>query len=301
MQRLLLIGCGDIARRLMPLLVGRYHLLALLRHREESAGWRAMGATPLIGDLDQPATLRRLAGVAEIVIHLAPPPNTGEVDRRTRHLLAALAQPEQRPPRQIIYISTSGIYGDCHGAVVSETRRPNPQTARARRRLDAEAALRDFARRQRCCVSILRVPGIYASDRLPLERLQRHLPALHPDEDVYTNHIHADDLARLCALALWRARPGRVYNACDDSRQKMGEYFDVVADAFGLARPPRLPRIELAAAVSPMLLSFMSESRRLDNRRIKDELRVRLAHPRVEAFVAQEGAGRTKAKKDPSR
>jgi nucleoside-diphosphate-sugar epimerase len=135
-------------------------------------------------------------------------------------------------------------------------------------------------------VAILRAPGIYAADRLPIERLQRGTPALAPIDDVYTNHIHADDLARLCALALFRARPGRVYNASDDSRLKMGDYFDLVADAFGLARPPRLARAELEKAVSPMLLSFMSESRRLENRRIGTELRARLLHPHVEAAVA---------------
>lgn len=281
MQRLLLIGCGDIARRLMPLLVDRYHLFALLRHREEAGRWRAIGATPLIGDLDQPATLRRLAGVAEVVIHLAPPPNTGEVDRRTRNLLAALAQPGQRPPQQIIYISTSGIYGDCQGTVVSETRRPNPQTARARRRLDAEAALRDFARRQRSCVSILRVPGIYASDRLPLERLQRQLPALHPDEDVYTNHIHADDLAHVIVAALRHGRPNRCYNVADDSTLKMGEYFDAVADHFHLPRPPRLTRSEIESRLTPLQVSFLRESRRLDNTRAKRELHWEARYPDV--------------------
>ena len=281
MQRLLLIGCGDIARRLMPLLVGHYHLFALLRNRGEVTQWRAMGATPLIGDLDQPATLRRLAGVAEIVVHLAPPPNTGEVDRRTRHLLTALAHPGQRPPRQVIYISTSGIYGDCQGAVVSETRRPNPQTARARRRLDAETALRDFARRQRSCVSILRVPGIYASDRLPLERLQRQLPALHPDEDVYTNHIQADDLARVIIAALRHGRPNRCYNVADDSALKMGEYFDAVADHFDLTRPPRLTGSEIVFHLTPKQVSFLQESRRLDNTRSRHELRWKAHYPDI--------------------
>ena len=286
MRRLLLIGCGDIARRLMPLLVGRYHLFALLRHREEAAHWRAMGATPLIGDLDQPATLRRLAGVAEIVIHLAPPPNMGEVDQRTRHLLAALAQPGQRPPQQIVYISTSGVYGDCQGALVSETRRPNPQTARARRRLDAETVLRDFARRERTCVSILRVPGIYASDRLPLERLQRQLPALHPDEDVYTNHIHADDLARVIIATLRFGRPSRRYNVADNSALKMGEYFDAVADHFHLPRPPRLTRSEIESRLTPLQVSFLRESRRLDNTRLKHELHWQAHYPDVLAGLA---------------
>jgi nucleoside-diphosphate-sugar epimerase len=136
-------------------------------------------------------------------------------------------------------------------------------------------------------VSILRAPGIYAADRLPLERLRQGTPALAPQDDVYTNHIHADDLAHLALLALLRGRSGRAYNASDDTHMKMGEYFDLVADAFGLPRAPRLPRAELEQAVSPMLLSFMSESRRLDNRRIRRELKARLRHPRVEEAVRE--------------
>jgi nucleoside-diphosphate-sugar epimerase len=151
--------------------------------------------------------------------------------------------------------------------------------------VDAERVLRAWAVASGGRVAILRAPGIYAADRLPIERLKRGTPALAREDDVYTNHIHADDLARLCALALFRARPGRVYNASDDTRMKMGDYFDLVADTFGLARPPRLARAELERAVSPLLLSFMSESRQLDNRRLHDELRARLLHPRIEAAI----------------
>jgi nucleoside-diphosphate-sugar epimerase len=125
------------------------------------------------------------------------------------------------------------------------------------------------------------VPGIYATDRLPVERLQKGTPALIANDDVYTNHIHADDLARLIRLALFRGLPQRVYHAVDDSDIRMGDYFDLVADAFALPRPPRLPRAELQKQVSPMLLSFMSESRRLENQRIKHELGARLLYPQV--------------------
>jgi nucleoside-diphosphate-sugar epimerase len=191
----------------------------------------------------------------------------------------------------VVYISTTGVYGDRGGAHTPETTTVAPRNARARRRVDAERVLRAWALGAKGRVAILRAPGIYARERLPLERLQRGTPALAPQDDVYTNHIHADDLARLAALALFRARPGRVYNASDDTRMKMGEYFDAVADAFGLARPPRLARAELERAVSPMLLSFMSESRRLDNARIKRELRARLRHACVEDALAEWGGG----------
>lgn len=200
--------------------------------------------------------------------------------------MAALTRTTSLPQR-LIYISTTGVYGDCGGAAVNEARPCRPRTDRARRRVDAETRLRQFGARNGVTVSILRAPGIYAGDRLPLARLQRGEPALCADEDVHTNHIHAEDLARLAWLALFRGRPGRVYNAVDDTRMKMGEYFDFAADFFGLPRPPRLPRCELAKHLSPMALSFMAESRQLDNQRIRRELRARLKYPTVrEGFAA---------------
>jgi nucleoside-diphosphate-sugar epimerase len=169
---------------------------------------------------------------------------------------------------------------------VSEERPPLPQTARAQRRADAEARLRQFGRRRRVAVPILRAPGIYAGDRLPLERLERGLPLLREEEDIYTNHIHADDLAAIAQAALSRGRAGRIYNASDDSVLKMGEYFDLLADRSGLPRAPRLPRAEVEQRLSPAMLSFMGESRRLTNRRIKRELGVKLKYPEVASALA---------------
>jgi nucleoside-diphosphate-sugar epimerase len=179
-------------------------------------------------------------------------------------------------------ISTTGVYGDRKGAWTDECCPPAPTTARARRRVAAETRFRAANRRGLLRGAILRAPGLYAQDRLPTERLRRGLPALLPSEDGWTNHIHADDLAAIAWLALFRGRPGRAINAVDDSALKMGDWFDRVADACDLPRAPRLPRAELADAVSPMMLSFMSESRRLSNRRLKRELRARLRWPNVD-------------------
>jgi nucleoside-diphosphate-sugar epimerase len=242
---------------------------------------RAAGAVPIVADLDRPETLHRLARLAPWVVHLAPPPRQGALDLRTRNLTAILPE-----GAHVVYISTSGVYGDRKGALIDESAPRAPRNARASRRVDAEQVLRAWAVAAGGSVAILRAPGIYAADRLPLERLRQGTPALAPEDDVYTNHIHADDLARLALLALFRARPGRAYNASDDTHMKMGDYFDLVADAFGLPRAPRLPRAELEQAVSPVQLSFMAESRRLDNGRIKRELRARLRHPRLEDAVA---------------
>jgi nucleoside-diphosphate-sugar epimerase len=290
MRRLLIIGCGDVMRRALPQLVQRWHVLALVRSRDPQLA--ALGITQIEGDLDQPDTLTRLAGISDAVIHSAPPPSHGTGDTRTQHLLAIL-QRGKSLPRQLVYISTSGVYGDCGGAWVNETRRPAAQSARAVRRVDAEKRLRRFGREQGCLcrVSILRAPGIYAADRLPLERLHKRLPLMLHDEDSYTNHIHADDLGRACIAALARGRPNRAYNVNDDSALAMGEWFDTLADTFALPRAPRLPREEVRNAVPPMQWSFMNESRRLDNTRMKRELRLRLRYPAVTEGISAAAIG----------
>ncbi|MBD5802601.1 NAD dependent epimerase/dehydratase family protein [Azoarcus sp. Aa7] len=286
MKRILIVGSGDVARRAIPWLVRRFRVFALVRSAEGLAGLRALGATPVFADLDDRRSLRRLAGIADAVMHFAPPPDRGTRDTRTARLLAALACATSLPQR-LVYISTTGVYGDCGGRHIDESHPCCPQTARAQRRVDAEDRLRRFGARCGVRVCVLRAPGIYAGDRLPVARLERGDPVLRAEEDVRTNHIHAEDLARLACLALFRAGAGRVYNAVDDTCMKMGDYFDFAADSFGLPRPQRLSRAELAIRVSPMALSFMSESRQLDNRRIRRELRARLLYPTVrEGFAA---------------
>ena len=280
MQKLLIVGCGDVARRTLPHLLGHYRIYALLRDPALCAVWRTEGVRPILADLDCAASLKRIRGLADVVLHFAPPPERGAEDTRMHKLIAALLQGKSLPQR-LIYISTSGVYGDCAGERIDETRSLRPATARAKRRVNAERQLRRFGARHGVCVSILRVPGIYASDRLPIERLKNGVNALCAEDDVYTNHIHADDLARLTCAALRRGRANRCYNASDDSEMKMGEYFDLVADRFGLPRAPRITRKEAQTSMSPVQLSFMSESRRLGNRRIKQELRARLNYPHV--------------------
>ena len=293
---MLIVGAGDVAKRLIPLLVARFKVFALTTSAANAHELRLRGVIPLIGNLDDRKSLARLNGLATRIFHFAPPPNTGLTDPRTRNLLAILARPcrgTQGVPRElrITYISTSGVYGDCAGARFDETRAVNPQNPRAQRRVAAEALLRQgVARRGKSSAllqaSLLRVPGIYATDRLPVERLQRGTPALRKEDDVYTNHIHADDLAQAAWHAHWRGKPGRVYHITDDSELRMGDYFDLVADAFGLQRPPRISRAEAPQKIAAPLLSFMSESRRLDNTRMKGELRVQLYYLTVDAGVA---------------
>lgn len=281
-ERVLLVGCGDVGLRVAHQLGSRVRLLALTSQAARVAGLRALGVTPLVGNLDKPASLKRLSGLATRVVHLAPPPGSGDQDPRTQALLQVLRR--RSPVQSLVYGSTSGVYGDCQGDVVTEGRALNAATARAQRRIDAEQRMRHFGRVSAVRVNTLRIPGIYAPNReggTPRARLLKGTPVLQASDDVFTNHIHADDLARACIAALWRGRPGRVYNVNDDTCLKMGDYFDLAADLYGLPRPPRVPRDTAQAQLPLMLLSFMSESRRMDNTRMKKELRLALRYATV--------------------
>jgi nucleoside-diphosphate-sugar epimerase len=351
--RVLIAGCGDVGLRCVPLLAHRAaapRVIALSSQPARAAELRAAGTTPLIANLDERRSLRRLAGLASTVLHLAPPQKTGDDDSRTRALIAALRAPRRSVAREatsavarqrawhgwfratfksgmpaavrmgvgisvskhakaikrasivpdrvssaaarraqirLIYASTSGVYGDCGGAWIDETRPVRPDNARAKRRVSAETQLRRATRSGVLSASIVRIPGIYAGNRLPLVRLQKGTPALAPDDDVYTNHIHADDLAAILVLAIRRARPQRVVHASDDSDLRMGDYFDLIADAFGLPRAPRVSREQAEAQLEPMMLSFMRESRRLQNTRLRDEMRYALRYPSIDDFLRQ--------------
>jgi len=272
MSRLLIVGFGDIARRAAARVPAGVDVRAV---------GRRLGT-----DLERPETLTGLVGWADAVLHCAPPPGEGDFDPRTANLLTALDGGIL--PRRFVYLSTSGVYGDCGGELVDERRPVRPQTARARRRVDAERRLTEWAGERGLALVILRVPGIYAADRLPVGRLRKDVPVLRDEDDVFTNHIHADDLAAAACRALEDDVPGDVYNVSDDTRMKMGEWLDFVADRTGLPRPRRTSRADAEALVPPALLSFMSESRRLDNRRMKEQLGVRLVYPTVHAGVPRQ-------------
>ena len=284
-ERVLIIGCGDVGQRSAKQLVGRTRVLALSSSPEKAAGLRAQGITPIQGNLDDSSSLQRLSGWATRVLHLAPPPSdrVGQWSTDTRTLNLVRALQKRSLPQALVYGSTSGVYGDCQGAWVSESRPVQPSTPRAIRRVDAENTIR-FLGRTGVRSSILRIPGIYAPDRpngTPRERLIKGTPVLLNEDDVYTNHIHSDDLARACVAALWRGKSQRVFHVSDDSQMKMGDYFDMAADLMGLNRPPRVPRSQAQETLPPMLLSFMGESRRLTNVRLKKELRLSLHYPTI--------------------
>jgi nucleoside-diphosphate-sugar epimerase len=316
--RILIVGCGDVGLRCVAQLQARrdrMRIFALTRRAEQFDTLRAAGAVPVAGDLDVRTRLTRLAGLASVVLHLAPPAKDGDDDLRTRRLIAALKARPRSPARpasrgtpgrkascivperilpaartypaqpMLVYASTTGVYGDCGGARIDETRTAQPANARAKRRVAAERLLRRATARGALKATIARIPGIYAANRLPLARLEKRTPALVERDDVYTSHIHADDLAAILLRLATHGRPARVVHASDDSEMKMADYFDRVADAFGLTRAPRVSRAEAERELDPTLLSFMRESRRLANTRLKRELGVRLRYPDVDAFL----------------
>ncbi len=282
---MLIVGCGDIGLRVARQLPPRLKVMALTSSPVRVPELRAQGITALQGNLDEPATLRRLAGLATRVLHLAPPPGNHpdwRTDPRTLYLLRALRL--RSLPQSLVYASTSGVYGDCGGALVAETRPVNPHTPRAQRRVYAEGQVRFFGRASGTSVHILRIPGIYAANRVngtPRARLLKSTPVLRTEDDVYTSHIQADDLARACLAALWRGKAQRISHVCDDTQLLMGDYFDLAADLYHLPRPPRVARDAATEQLPLMLMSFMSESRRLDNTRLKNELKLVLRYPTV--------------------
>jgi len=286
--RLLIVGCGDVGLRLIQRLravrgPAQLSILATARRTAQCEAIRQAGATPLLANLDQPGDVARLAALGQHAVILAPPGEGGVRDHRSRRLVAAWAAatrsyPAPRPA--FVYLSTTGVYGDCSGAWVDECSPARPQHDRSRRRWDAEEQWRS-----RLGAVRLRVPGIYAGDRLPLARIAQGLPCLDPGEDSYSNHIHAEDLAQLAWLALFRAGPGRLYTVADDEPLPMGQWFDAVAAAFGMPAVPRLPRAQAQLRVSPMMWSFMTESRRLRNSRMHRELRPRLIAPRARDYL----------------
>ena len=281
-ERVLVLGCGDVGVRMLKAQRPQGRWLALTSSPARVPALRDLGATPLLGNLDKAQTLRRLAGLAQRVVYLAPPPSEGWTDPRALAISRVLRL--RSAPNSVVYASTSGVYGDCKGARVDETHAPAPQTPRAHRRVQAEYAMRFWGRSSAVRVSVVRIPGIYAPDRdggTPQSRLSKGTPVLFQADDVYTNHIHADDLARACWRALWLGLPQRVYNVSDHSELKMGDYFDLAADLYGMPRPPRVSRSTARAQLPVMLLSFMDESRRLVNTRMVQELRLALRYPTV--------------------
>ncbi|MGB0954375.1 MAG: SDR family oxidoreductase [Panacagrimonas sp.] len=273
-----IVGCGDIGIRVAHRLMGRgVRVRGWVRSQQSANALREAGLDAQRLDLD--TDLPPLAPAHACLFYFAPPRPDGATDQRIRKLLHAL----NPHPASLIYLSTTGVYGDCQGRWVDEGEAPRPQTDRARRRLDAESAAREWARQHRAHHCILRVPGIYGPGRLPVKRLQQGLPILRPDLSPWSNRIHADDLADACIAAAERSQDGGVYNICDDQPTQMSDYFLRCAALLKLPAPPMVSREQARQQLTPGILSYLAESRRLSNRRMKAELGVVLRYPDLAA------------------
>lgn len=273
---MLIIGCGYIGRALgvRSLLAGQ-PVTGLVSSLRSSLQLDKIGISSVVRDLDQPAGPLPLAGHPQ-VFYCAPPPPDGVHDPRISLLLEALITQGHTP--RIVYISTTGVYGDCQGEWVDETRPIQATTDRARRRADAETKLLDWSGQGGGEVIILRVAGIYGPGRLPLERLRSGSPMLREAEAPWSNRIHAEDLVSVCLAAMERGQNGQVYNVSDGTPGNMAEYFNTLADLVGLDRPPAVSLSEARKVLPAGLLSYLQESRRIDNRKMLQELGVVLRY-----------------------
>jgi len=282
MKKLFIVGCGDIGRRTARLALERRMVVhGLVRSADRGRELEEMGVRYVLGDLDSVGPVPGLPTGGASVLYTVPPPGGGEVDPRVRIFCGSVEPGEE--PEKIVYLRTNGAYGDCGGAVVTEERPPNPQTARAKRRFDAETILREWGRHRGVPVVILRVTGIYGPGRLPVARIREGHPVLRAEEASFTNRIHAEDLARICLAALEKGEDGDIFNVSDGRTSTMTEYFNAVADLYRLTRPPQISLAEARKKMTPLMLSYVAESRRLDNGRMLKKLGVELLYPNLEA------------------
>ena len=276
-KSVIIVGFGDIGQRVAKIwLVNGATVYGVARSEERQHQMKALGVEPIQADLDMPETLVDLPLQDALLYWFVPPPGTGQTDPRMGNLLAAVDA--QGRPARIVAISTTGVYGDRQGAMVTEDTPPNPQVDRARRRLDMETRLQNWGTAHEVPVIILRVGGIYGPGRLPLQRIRDGVPVLKEELAPKTNRIHADDLARVCVAAAIKPENSRLYNVSDGQDANMTEYFFTLADFFGLPRPPAVDWPEAERTISPGMLSYLRESRRMDTTRMQEELGVNLQY-----------------------
>jgi nucleoside-diphosphate-sugar epimerase len=288
MKKICISGCGDIGQRVAKRYLDEsavsktdINLYGLVRRTEVQVKLQAMGISPVIVDLDRPETLKDLPTENAVLFHFAPPPSSGQTDARFRNLLSACET--GRLPAKVILLSTTAVYGDCHGEWIDETAPVNPQTDRGKRRLDAESALKEWSDQHKVPYAILRVSGIYGPGRLPIERLQQGLPILREDLAPFSNRIHQEDLAMICVVAAEKAPHGAIYNVCDGHPSTMSHYFKSVAKALGLPPPPEIDREQAERELSAGMLSYLNESRRMTNKKMLGELGITLQYPDLAA------------------
>lgn len=280
MQAITIIGCGDIGRRVAALYQHEGATLAGMVHSKASAqALSALDIAPIQADLDDADTLNGTTYRDNLVFYFAPPPRAGERDTRMANWLSSLQSNNQ--PNKVVLISTTAVYGDSEGEWISEQSPLAPGTDRGLRRLDAEQQLAQWAESNKVPFVILRVPGIYGPGRLPRERLEKALPVLNEAECGFTNRIHSDDLAMICVAAAKQAKSGEVFNVSDGHPGTMTDWFNQVADFLELPRPPQVSMQDAEQVMSAGMLSYLKESRRIDNAKMRKELNIKLKYETI--------------------
>ncbi|NOZ51923.1 MAG: SDR family oxidoreductase [Gammaproteobacteria bacterium] len=286
MKNILIIGFGDIGQRLAQRYanINKVSITGLTRSTNTATTASIPGLSVIKADLDQPQSLQHLPFKNAIVFYFAPPPSKGTTDPRLRRFLTAISSTNL--PEKIILISTTAVYGHCDGDWVTESTPVEPQTDRGKRRLDAENALQTWSTTMQRDIVILRVAGIYAANRFPIDRLQQQLPILYEHLSPYSNRIHADDLAMICMAAAENAPDGAIYNVCDGQPSTMSHYFKAVAQALGLPAPPEIDLETAQQVMSKGMISYLNESRRISNQKLLDELGITLNYANLNVALA---------------
>ncbi|MGY6217490.1 SDR family oxidoreductase [Methylolobus aquaticus] len=281
----MIVGCGYVGRRVAALEHAQGNTVICLSRTEHTCNsLRNLGYRVVVADLDVPASIDIEGSRPDILYYFAPPPNSGIADPRLRAFLERVAA--KRAPECVVYISTSGVYGNCDGNWVDESHPANPQSDRAVRRWSAEQNVQIWCAERGARAVILRVPGIYGPGRLPVDRLRQGVPVVRRDQSPFSNRIHVDDLAAICVAAGHVPSACGVYNASDGQPTTMTDYFLKAADALGLPHPPEISMTEARERLSPAMLSFLEESRRLDNRKMLGELGIKLRYGELERGLA---------------
>ncbi len=277
---LYIVGCGDIGTRVARIAAAKKITVVSLsrgnKYPEETA---TAGIESQVCDLDTPETLSGLSLKNASLLYSAPPPGGGIIDTRVTNFLDSVKAGSE--PGKIVYISTTSVYGDCGDELVTEERPVNPANHTARRRCDAEESFRVWGKERSVPVVILRVSGIYGPGRIPLQRIQSREPLLDEREVGYTNRIHSDDLATICMAALEKGEDGDIFNVCDGETSKMTDYFNAITDLMEVPRLPQVPLAEARKVMSPLMFSYMTESRKVSNRKMIEKLGITLKYPNM--------------------
>jgi len=282
-----IIGCGYIGKKIARLLKEvNLNPNCFVKSEKSKKACDSSGFKTIQFDLDKSDLDLSEKHISElqnsIIAYLAPPQREGEADNRMKKFVSRL-EVLNIQPLKIILISTTGVYGNCKGEWIDEMRPAKPQVDRAHRRLSAETQLIKYCEDAHSLYVIFRVPGIYGKDKLPVQRITSGEPIVNAEDSGFTNRIHADDLAAFCVEALISDVPTGIYNCCDGHPSTMNDYFNKVADAMNLQRPEEISLLQAQQKLSPGMLSYLAESKRISNKKLLNNFKTEFKYPDLDA------------------